>query len=309
MKLLFASNSNFGLTILKEIISKRNGYSLSLITSSDKKMGRGKKYQSLQIKDFANRENIKTVECDDKESFIKKTHEISPDMIIVAGFGMIIPSPLLNSFNFINVHPSLLPKYRGATPIQQTILENELQTGVTIINVSEKIDEGPILAKKEVVLNEKINYQDAEEILAKEGGKLLLEKMDDIVKNKITPEKQDDTKATYTKTLTKEDGKINWNDSASFIERKVRAYNPWPGTYGKMGDNFFKVLEADIQRQTENGPFGEPGKIDLGTNNTIAVQTGKDFLLIKKLQIEGKKSTTSKDFLQGNMSSIGITLT
>ncbi len=279
-----------------------------LITAPDKKTGRGQKYQPLFIKNVAREGGLKISETESGDTFDHLIREKSPSLVIVAGFGLKIPAKTLPLAKFVNIHPSLLPKYRGSTPIQTAIMEGVEKSGVTLMEMEKEIDSGPIIAKEEVPFHSKITYPEAEELLAKKGGNLLLKTIPSLLKGNEKKVQQNHAKATYTKSFKKEDGKIDWNEPAEVIERKVRALNPWPGTYSKMGSKIFKVLEADIQQQTENGPFGVPGKVYLGTNHTIAVQTGKDFLLIKKLQIEGKKSTSSKDFLQGNMESMGLVL-
>ncbi len=307
MNIVFASNSPFGAVVFKKLLENDVIPSL-LITSSGTNRKKSTKVQNLLLCDLARKKGIEIREVKDRETLHKIIKEKCPELVVTAAFGMIIPQETLNLSTFINIHPSLLPEYRGATPIQNAIMDGKENSGVSLIKMNKKVDRGPIISQKEVSLSPKITYEEAEKLLAEESGNLLLEVIPNVLKNKATFTEQNEEKATYTKTLTKEDGKINWNNPAKDIERRVRALNPWPGTYGKMGEKTFKILEAEVQEQTINGPFGDPGKVYLGTNNSIAVQTGKDFLLIKKLQIEGKNSTTSKDFLQGNMHSIGITL-
>ncbi len=307
MNIAFTSNSPFGSVVFKKLLE--NGIKPSfLVTSPATDQKKRTRMQNLLLRELAKKNGVEIKEVDNREALHKIIEENRPELVVTVAFGIIIPQKTLDLSTFINVHPSLLPEYRGATPIQKAIMDGKKKSGVSVIKMNEKIDGGPIISQKEVSLLPKMFYEDAEKLLAEEGGKLLLNVVPDILKKEIILTEQNEEKATYTKTLTKEDGKINWNDSAKDIERKVRALNPWPGTYSKMGEKIFKVLEAEVQEQTTSGPFGSPGKVYLGTNNSIAVQTGKDFLLIKKLQIEGKNSTTSKEFLQGNMHSIGITL-
>ncbi len=307
MKIVFASNSLFGTTILKELL-KRKIKPDQLITFSDKKSGRGKEIRQLPIKEFATEEGIKIRESNTKEEFHKIIEEENPDFVIVAGFSIIILPETLKLSKFINIHPSLLPKYRGSTPIQTAILNGDKESGTTIIEMNDKIDQGPILDQEIVLFHDKINYKEAEEVLAKKGGEMLADLLPLLIKEEVSPRKQDDSLASYTNILTKEDGRINWNEPAEIIERKIRAFNPWPGTYTTLNDKIVKIHSADVQKITEAGPFGPPGKMYLGTNNTIAIQTKKDFLLIKNLQVEGKKPSDSKDFIQGNINLIGSIL-
>ncbi len=304
MKIIFASNSNFGLAACRLLLEREVNLS-AIITSSDKKIGRGQKEKPLPLKELARKNNIPVKEADNTSDFHFIIEKENPDIVVVAGFGLIIsPKTLKLNSKLINIHPSLLPKYRGPTPIQTSIINGNQSSGITLFFIDEKIDHGPIIDQKKVPFHSKINYKEAEEILGREGGSFFIEKLPF---NGVNAIPQNEEEATYTQKITKKDGAINWNESAKIIERKIRAFNPWPGTYTSANGKRFKILEADVQEQTESGPFGNPGKIYLGTNHTLAVQTKKDFLLIKKLQIENKNPVSSKDFLQGNIGFIGST--
>jgi len=246
----------------------------------------------------------------DCELEIKK---LLPDLIIVAAYGQLIPKSILNipRHGCLNVHPSLLPKYRGASPIQTTILNGEDETGVTIILMDEKMDHGPIVSK--------INFQspiskmtsiDLSKELANLGANLLIEVVPKWTAEEIKAQTQDESKATYTKILNKVDGRIDWNKSAPEIERQIRAYYPWPGTYAFMKDSQDKIrkielLDANVLLQTEFGPYGPAGKTFWGSNDKIAVQTGKDFLIIKELKPEGRNRMSAGDFMKGHQNFIG----
>jgi methionyl-tRNA formyltransferase len=293
-KVFFASNCNFGKIILENLIE--GGLKPFVLISSS---------NPLPIKDFAKKEGIEIKEADNKGEFHQIIEKEQPAIVVVASFGIIISPETLKLSCFINVHPSLLPKYRGSTPIQNVILNNEKETGTTIIQIVQEMDAGPILLQEKITTSGKENYQELEELLAKKSAKLLAENFHSFLLEKLVTKEQNDELATYTRVFTKEDGKINWGEKAEKIERKVRALNPWPGTYTYLQGKQFKILEAEVQEQTKAGPFGELGKLYLGTNNTIAVQTGENFLLISKLQLEGKTPVSSKEFLQGNMSVVG----
>ncbi len=307
MKIAFASSSSFGEIVLKEMIKNNTKPSL-VITTPDKKMGRGQKIKPIPIKETAINNEIRVKEAENKKSFHEIIEKENPDAVIVAGMGIIIAPETLSLSSFINIHPSLLPLYRGPSPIQWSIMDKVEKSGVTIIKMNEKIDQGPIIGKREVPFHSKINYKEAEKILAIHGAELVLELIPAFLEEKIIPEEQNEKEATYTQILKKENGKIDWTKPADIIESKIRALNPWPGTYTKANGKNIKILKASIQEQTENGPFGSPGTIYLGTNDSIAVQTGKDFLLIEELQEEGKKPTPAKDFLLGNIDLIGSVL-
>lgn len=303
MKIVFIGTPRFADIVLKRLIENKINPSL-VITATDKKAGRGQELSPSLVKERAIKEEINVMEVDDKKNLYDVIKKEEPDLVIVAAFGIIITKETLSLSKFINVHPSLLPKYRGPSPIQSTIIDGVRETGVSIIEMDEGIDHGPIIATTKVNLEEDVTYLSAEEVLAEKGADLL----SSIIGKEIKGIEQSHLEATYTPKIKKEDGNIDWKESADIIERKVRAYNPWPGsfTYSDMGK--IKIIEAGVQEQTNDGPFGDPGKTYLATNNNIAVQSGKDFFIIKKLQLEGKNPVTSKEFLNGNIQFIGSIL-
>ncbi len=304
MKVFFASSSNFGEVVLKKVID--GGLVIDcLITFSDKKFGRGQEKKPLPIKSFALQKEMRVREIDTVDDFHQVVKEENPEVVVVAGFGIIINKETLEESTFINVHPSLLPKYRGATPIQKSIVNGDSVMGVSIIAMSNRLDQGPVIKEQRVDVSSNIDYLTAENLLANIAGEMLVGIIPQVDSEKKQAKKQNEEMATYTKKLTKEDGLINWKEPAIVIERKIRGYNPWPGSYSYLNGKMIKIFKAKVQEQTEAGPFGIPGKTYLGTNATLAVQTGRDFLLIEKLQEEGKRPVITKEFLQGNFSLIG----
>lgn len=210
----------------------------------------------------------------------KKTEELKPDLVIVASYGKIIPKKILEipKYGCLNIHPSLLPKYRGPSPIQTTIFNGDKKTGVTIILMDEKIDHGPILAQQEwEIPNSKITYPELSQKLARLGVKLLIQTIPKWINGEIKPKPQNESKATYTKILKREDGKIDWSKPGREIERQIRAFFPWPGAFffirhkGKILR--VKILQANISKDNK--------------------------LIIKKLQPEGKKAMTFEEFKKG----------
>ncbi len=314
MKIVFFGTPDFGADILENLIGTKYQPVL-VVTNPDKPAGRGKKIAESPVSELAKDHKIPVLKPRKIKEIQKDLEKISPDLMIVAAYGKFLPTEMIElpKYKTINIHPSLLPKYRGSSPIQYAILNGDKRTGVTIMLINEEMDKGDILSKKEIAL-EKETYPELSKKLAEVSSDLLKETIPKWIKGEIKPKKQKEKEAVYTKILDKYDGKIDWKQPAEQIERQVRAFNPWPGTYAYFlskktnKETLMKILEADILEQTEAGPFGLPGKVYMGTNSNLAVQTGKDFLLIKKLQIEGKSPVTAQDYLQGNLDLIGIIL-
>jgi len=206
---------------------------------------------------------------------LEDIQKIKPDLVIVANFGKILSRGILDipCYGCINLHPSLLPKYRGPSPIQTAILNGDKETGVTIFLMDAKIDHGPILAQKKTVIGENENAEQLLKRLAILGADLLIDTIPDWIEGKIKLRRQDEKRATYTKLLTREDGEINWKKPVKFIERQIRALYPWPGTYTFYKRKRLKILKARLE---------------------------KNKLIIKEVQLEGKKPMSFEEFLRGH---------
>ena len=236
IKLIFLSSSDFGIPILKKLVLDARFLTLALITLPDRPKGRGMKTIFSPIKKTALDLGIKVLEFEkggiqDLEEEIK---QIAPDIMLIASFGKIIPASFLNipPCGVLNIHPSLLPKFRGPSPIQSAILEGKKETGVTIILTDEKTDHGPILKISNLKSQiSKISYTELHNKLAGLGAEMICGTVFDWVSGKIKAVAQNESEATYTKKIKKEDGKVDWNDSATAIERKIRAYKTWPTAY------------------------------------------------------------------------------
>lgn len=243
---------------------------------------------------------------------IKKLKNLKPDLAIIAAYGKILPKEILDipSKGFINVHPSLLPKYRGASPIQAAILNGDKETGVTIMKIDEEMDHGPVVVSSILPIANSDTYETLSKKLAKLGGGLLVKTIPGYVSRKIKPVEQDHSKATYTKIIKKEDGKIDWGKSADEIERMTRAYYPWPSAWTQWRQEtsdkrqVLKILETDVSG-SNNRKIGE---IFLTDKKEPAIKCGEGVLIIKKLQLEGGKVLTTKEFLNGHKNFIGSIL-
>jgi len=274
IKIIFLGTPKFGAIILEGLI-KSGHKPFLVITEPDKPVGRKQVVTPPSVKVLAEKYNIPVVQPAKISEYALEIERLNPSLIIIASFGQIIPKKILEipKYGCLNVHPSLLPKYRGPSPIQFAILEGEEKTGVTIMRISEKLDTGPILSQQEIELDQKETFESLHDKLAEAGTRLLIETLPRLFAGKLPPLLQDETKATYTKILKKEDGKIDWKKPTREIERQVRALNPWPGTYTLYKGKRLKILKAEA-----------PGSK----------------LLIKEVQLEGKKPTTFEDFLKGH---------
>ncbi|HHE76574.1 MAG TPA: methionyl-tRNA formyltransferase [Candidatus Parcubacteria bacterium] len=292
IKTIFFGTPKFGALVLEELLRARQKPSL-IITAPDKPAGRKKIVTPPEVKILAQKNKIPVIQPEKiKEIDREILKKINLDLGIIAAYSQIIPKDIINipEKGFLNVHPSLLPKYRGPSPIQSAIINNEQKTGVTIILLDEKLDHGPIIAQEELKINQKkYSYDELEEKLAKIGGKLLVKIIPQWIKGRVEPKPQDDSKATYTKKIEKEDGEIDWSRPAEEIERKIRAFQRWPGafTFFKKNDKIskLKIIKAEV--------------VDKNISDKICVKCGQNYLLIKKLQPEGKKPMGYKDFQNG----------
>lgn len=296
---IFFGTPDFAVPILKELTTFLYLDLLLVITQPDKPIGRNLKLTPPPVKVFAENkgipifqpEKIKTAE------FAKKLKQLAPDVIILVAYGKIIPVNLLEipKFGWLNIHASLLPKFRGASPIQAAILEGKQKTGITLMKIDEGLDTGPIIAQKSLKIDQNDNFEALHDKLAKLGADLVKEALLDYLKGKIIPQPQAEETATLTKIIKKEDGKIDWSNKANYIEKQIRAYTPWPGAYCFWNNKRLKIIEASVSTVTTPLSKGEIKGID----NKILVGTVKENLELKKIQLEGKIPLSISEFLKG----------
>lgn len=306
LKIIFIGTPQFGAIILKKLIEKKFKPVL-IITSPDKPVGRKQITTPPPVKIVAEQYKIPVLQSENVSSFKSQVSSLNPDLIIVAGCGQIIPKEILDipEYGCLNVHPSLLPKYRGCSPVHQAIINGDEETGVSIILMNEKLDRGPILASSKYKISKIITAKELEKKLAELGAELLTETIPQWCERKIKPEPQDESKASYSKNLTTEIGFIDWNKSAQEIERHVRAFCDSPGAFCKTNQRIIKIWKVSVNNKTENGPNGEPGKTYLAPDSKIAVQCGRNYLIIEEIQFEGKRRMKTEEFLKGNINFIG----
>lgn len=281
----------------------------AVVTQPDKPKGRGKEIQFSQVKEAALRHKIpiyQPVKVREPE-FIEILKNINPDVIVVVAFGQILSKTILEMprYGCINVHASLLPKFRGAAPIQWAVIEGEKESGVTTMRMDAGIDTGDMLLKTVVPITEQETGGSLHDKLMMAGAKLCVETLKRLEENTVVFEKQDDSLSNYAKMLDKSLGNIDWNNSAVNIERLIRGLNPWPSAYSKLNHKTLKIWKATVIAEEADGVAGE---IVAVANDSINVKTGDGLLAITELQLEGKKRMPAKDFLRGVQLEIGIKL-
>lgn len=282
---------------------------IGVVTQPDKQRGRGKKVQFPPVKEKAVEYNIpvyQPVRAKEK-AFIETLRQLNPDVIVVVAYGQILPESILNipKYGCINVHGSLLPKYRGAAPIQWAVLDGEEKTGITTMFMEKGLDTGDMLDKVEVVLDSKETAGTLHDKLMEAGADLLLETLKKLEAGTAVRTKQDDSKSCYAKMLSKEMGKIDFTKSANEIERLIRGMNPWPSAYTSMSGKTMKIWDADVVEYQGNE---KPGTIVDVTKDSILVATGENALALKEIQLAGKKRMQVQAFLLGRSVEKGIVL-
>lgn len=297
MKIIFAGSTRLGIPSLEKLIKKHD--LLAVITQPNRPAGRKRELSPTPTKIWAGQNNIPVLQPQKISDIKDQLTNLAPDLMLVASYGQIIPAEILNIPNYqsVNIHPSLLPKYRGPSPFATALLNGDTSTGTTIMLMDAKMDHGPIIAQKNVIIDPQDNFVTLLKKLSLESAELLMDTLPAWFDAKITPVSQDDSKATYTKLFTIADGKINWTDDAKKITNKIRALNPEPGTWTALNDSnqSVKILDAEAVADTA---IDLPGKI-LRKDNKMQIKCGIGSLWVKTIQPAGKKPMTGIDFING----------
>jgi len=311
MRIIFFGTPDFSIPALK-VLLESDFEIVAVITEPTRPTGRKQELIPSPVKSLAIKNNLTVLEPESIKSpeWAEQIKSLAPDIAVVAAYGQIIPQTVIDipKFGFINIHPSLLPKYRGASPVQSAILNGETETGVTIMLMDEKMDHGPILAQEKISIG---NNEDTPSLLARTaelGAEMLPRVIADFVAGKIKPREQNHEAATFSKILKKEDGQIDWQKSASEIYNQIRALRPWPGTWAN-----FRLQNADCRIKILDGEVIDesPGTINAGDffvsppyeggarGGRLAVKCGSGSLIINRLIPEGKKEMSGEEFARG----------
>ena len=293
IKTIFFGTHQFATTILQGLIDSPNISIDLVITQPDKPVGRKKILTPPPVKILAEKNGISVEQPKTLKTYNLK---LTTDLNIVAEYGKIIPKHILDTpkLGSINVHTSLLPKYRGASPIQSALINGEAETGVTIMKMDEGLDTGPILLQKALKIEPKDTYPIVDQKLAKLGRETLLEAIPAYVSRELLPKEQDNTKATTCNQFSREDGRVDWHKSNTDIFNLFRGLTPWPGIWTMLGDKRLKLLE--IEPSNKSVPVAtlqfDDDKVFIGCN--------KGSILVSRLQLEGKKEVSGEEFVRGN---------
>lgn len=305
MRIVFMGTPEFAVPSLKELIKHHEV--CGVFTQPDRPKGRGKKIAYSPVKEAALNYNIPIFQPQKLKSetdIINELKRMEPDYIIVVAYGQILSKEVLEipKYVCINLHASLLPKYRGAAPINWAIINGEKVAGNTTMLMSEGLDEGDMLLKDEVVVDDNMTAGQLHDILMERGAALLLKTIEQYSQNLIIPEMQDGSRSNYAAMLNKEMAKINWDNNVRDIHNLIRGLNPWPIAYTNYKNLVMKIYESDFEKKSHNYQYGEI--VDV-TKNQIKVAANNGILLIKKIQFPGKKPLEIQEFLKGNSIEIG----
>jgi len=273
----------------------------AVYTQPDRPAGRGRSSRESAVKRFALERGL-VVEQPEKlrvPRVAERLRALAPDAIVVAAYGKILPKSLLDEprHGAINVHASLLPRHRGAAPIQRSILAGDRETGITIMQMNERMDEGDILLQESTPIRPDDTSESLAERLAEIGGRLIVEALERLERGALAPEAQNHAEATLAPMVRKEEGEIDWQRSAAAIERAVRAFTPWPSAYTSLGGKLLKIHRAAVVPAAAGAP---PGSILRAAGDELDVATGAKRLRLLELQLEGKRRLPARDFLAGH---------
>lgn len=310
IRVIFMGTPAFAVPMLERLIESKIHNVVAVVTQPDRPAGRGREPVPSPVKMVAREHDIRILQPEtlrNASDTLDTMRDLAPDVIVVAAYGLILPKSVLEMppHGCVNVHASLLPKYRGAAPVAAAILNGDEETGVTIMLMDEQMDHGPILAQRSTSIRSDDTRQSLTERLAEQGADLLVETLPKWVAGEIGPETQDHDAATYVDMLEKEDGEIDWTQPADRIARMTRAYHPWPGAYTYLDGQLFKVRKARaIEISTSDV---QPGTV-IETEHGLAVAAGAGAVLLQEVQLAGKRAMGIDAFVHGQQDFVGSVL-
>jgi len=308
LRVVFMGSPRFAVPSLEYLVS--SGYEVAAVyTQPDRTGGRGRGLAASPVKTAAEALGLTVVQPQSLKApgAVEQLADLKPDVIVVAAFGQLLPKPVLElpRLGCLNVHPSLLPRFRGASPVAAAILAGDGFSGVSIILLDEGMDSGPVLARAQLAVADSDTTASLSQKLSLVGAGLLGEVLVGWMREELTPQPQDEAKATYCKPIAKDEGEINWQLSAIEIWRRVRAFYPWPGSYSRWRGRTLKIIEAAPLSPQTPAKAGEVVALDSGG---FGIGSGDGTLNVLRVQLEGKQALSAAEFLRGQRDFIGAVL-
>ena len=309
LRVVFMGTPAFAVPALRALV-ERSYVVAGVYTQPDRRAGRGRKLRASPVKVFAEERGLPVFQPASlrQDAQARSTlAELAPDAVIVAAYGLFLPEEVLKlpRLGCLNIHPSLLPKHRGASPVATAILDGDETSGVTIILLDEGVDTGPILAQRETRIPDDETAEELTVRLFELGSELLVDTLDRWERGQIEPTPQNDNEASLTRRLEREDGRIDWRQPADSLARRVRAFTPWPGTFTTWKGRTLKILGAKLLDCPLDGTPGTVARLD---DSTIAVIAGEGALAMERIQLEGRQAMSAADFIRGYGDFISSTL-
>lgn len=304
MKIVFMGTPSFAVPSMESLINA--GYEISLVLTQPDKKGNRNKIVSSPVKMFSLENKIdieQPISLKNNTEIIDKIRKIEPDFIVVAAYGQILSKEILDipKYCCLNVHASLLPKYRGASPMQMSIVNGDKESGVSIMRMDEGLDTGDVvLSESSNIVNK--NITEVSDDLSKLGANILIKAIKTIASGNATFEKQDETKSTYAHIIKKEDGLTDFDENAEKLEAKIRGYYEWPTLHSFYDEKMFKFFKAEI---VDEKPVREAGTIDAILKDSFVINCSDKKLKILELQVQGKKKMSAADYIRGSKISVG----
>lgn len=306
-KVVFMGTPDFAVPALQALLETQNV--VGVVTQPDSPFGRGRKLRPSPVKTAALAADIPVYQPKSlrSEAAAAPLRDWQPDIIIVAAFGQILKPHILDlpPHGCLNIHASLLPRWRGASPIQHAIMSGDAETGVCLMRMDVGLDTGPVFACRATPISASDDAAALHDRLAALGGALLRDHLDDIIAGKLAARPQEDAKSTYAPMIRKEDGRLDWTKSAAELDRRIRAMTPWPGAFTTWQGKPLKILSA---RPSDEPPRARPGLVLRDDGGETAVATGSGLLILDVIQLAGKKAMPAADFVRGRPAFIGSQL-
>ena len=301
LRVVFMGTPEFAVKALEAVMVRGHDV-VGVFTQPDRPAGRGRRLRPPPVKTFAERHDLEVFQpaaLRDAPDACARLVGLEPDAIVVAAYGLFLPTVVLEAprYGCANIHPSLLPRHRGPSPVVTSILDGDRTTGVTIMLLDEGMDTGPVLAQQSTPIGVEETAEALTYRLFDLGSGLMVGTLDRWVAGELTPVPQDESKATFTRRLTREDGHLDWSNSAAVLERRIRGLSPWPGTFTKWGDRTLKITRG---RAVSLAVDGVPGTVSTISGGRVVVATGSGGLELIEVQLEGRGRVDATEFVQGH---------